>query len=142
MHKNSTACTTRIDYLLGNSEEPPRMASSRAFRSGVNEDSIGLGDTGDLLECNATESLASVPPLGATPPPSRASKWRRSLSTLPERTPVGDMPYKSATRAQSLPAQLEITVRGGLDPAEAYSVVHGLFSQTVMRPERGKLTGR
>src|ERR1019366_6484471 len=71
MHKNSIACTTRIDYLLGNSEEPTGMASSRAFRSGVNEDSIGFGDTGDLLGCNATESLASVPPLGATPPPSR-----------------------------------------------------------------------
>jgi hypothetical protein len=53
------------------------MASSRAFRSGVNEDSIGFGDTGDLLGCNATESLASVPPLSGTPPPSRASKWRR-----------------------------------------------------------------
>jgi hypothetical protein len=69
MHKNSIACTTRIDYLLGNSEEPTRMASSRAFRSGVHEDSIGFGDTGDLLGCNATESLASVPPLGATPSP-------------------------------------------------------------------------
>ena len=102
------------------------MVSSRAFRSEVNEDSIGLGDTGDLLGCNAAESLANVPPLGATPPPQPRSKWRRSLSTSPERTPVGDLPYQYATLAQSLPAQLGITVRGGLDPAESYSVALGL----------------
>jgi hypothetical protein len=113
------------------------MASSRAFRSGVNEDSIGFGDTGDLLGCNATESLASVPPLSGTPPPSRASKWRRSLSTSPERTPVGDMPYQSATLAQSVPAQLEITVRGGLDPAESYSVVLGLCPKGRYSPGTG-----
>jgi hypothetical protein len=42
------------------------------------------------------------------------------------------MPYQSATLAQSLPAQLEITVRGGLDPAESYSVVLGLCPQRLL----------
>ena len=82
------------------------MASSRAFRSGDNEDSIGFGDTGDALIVHFARE-----------------DW--------------DMPYQSATLAQSLPAQLEITVRGGLDPAESYSVVLGLRPKGCYSPGTG-----